>query len=142
MHTKLQGFTLLELMMVVAIVAVLAVIAVPVYQDYIVRARVTEGLSFAAAAKTAISEYYQANSVFPGTNAMAGVPTTVSGSNVSSLVVGTNGVITITYTGGPIAGKTLSLTPTASSGSVTWVCSASASGANAVSVQYVPATCR
>lgn len=139
-----QGFTLIELMIVVAIVGVLAAIAIPAYQDYVTRAKVTEGMSLASAAKTAVTEYYQANSAFPTTNAAAGLAATISGTNVSGVVVGTGGVITVTYGGGApstISGKTLALTPTVSNGSVTWVCSAAASSAP-VPAQYVPSSCR
>jgi type IV pilus assembly protein PilA len=66
MNSKIQqGFTLIELMIVVAIIGILAAIAIPAYQDYTKRARVTEGLSLASAAKTSVTEYYASNNIFP-----------------------------------------------------------------------------
>jgi len=104
-----KGFTLIELMIVVAIVGILAAIAIPAYQDYTVRARVTEGLSMASAAKVTVSE-----------NAMSGLPLNQgwvapsATSNVTSVAVNSaNGAITITYVAGIDTSGTMILTPTA-----------------------------
>src|SRR5918992_1790087 len=94
-----QGFTLIELMIVVAIIGILAALAVPAYQDYAVRAKVKEGLDMAGPAKTAVSEFWSSKTRFPASNASAGVPSaaSVTGKYTASIGVATNGVITITY---------------------------------------------
>lgn len=142
MNSKIQqGFTLIELMIVVAIIGILAAIAIPAYQDYTKRARVTEGLSLASAAKTSVSEYYASNNAFPDNNASAGLATTISGTSVSDVQLSTSGVITITYK--PVVDSTtnkLQLTPTAGSGAVTWKCAAPAT--NGVPSNWLPSNCR
>ena len=99
MNTKQRGFTIIELMIAIAIIGVLAAIAIPAYQDYIKRARVSEGLVLAAQAKLAVTEYYMSNNNFPTSNAMCGLnpATSINGNSVKSVSVGANGVITITY---------------------------------------------
>jgi type IV pilus assembly protein PilA len=123
-----QGFTLIELMIVVAIIGILAAIAIPAYQDYTIRAQVSEGMTLAAAAKTAVSESFSDKGQAPGTRVIAGMtalPTDTSGNYVTSVAV-TNGTITITYGNSAnlsIAGETLSLVPWESPDlSVIWQC--------------------
>ena len=96
-----QGFTLIELMIVVAIIGILAAIAIPQYAEYTNRAKVSEGLQLAAGAKTAVAEYYSSVGVWPSDNITAGLATNtdISGNNVTSVTVGANGVISILYTG-------------------------------------------
>ena len=140
-----QGFTLIELMIVVAIIGILAAIAIPAYQDYTKRARVTEGLALADAAKTAVTEYYSSNGQFVttnGGNASYGLATTISGSSVSNLQVNANGVILITYNSTVASGATLSLTPAVASGSFLWTCSYTTNGATGLSSGWVPSNCR
>ena len=87
------------------------------------RAKVTEGINLASAAKTAVAEYVISQDTFPTTNAEAGLTGTITGSYVSGVTVGANGIITATYSGpSEIDGKTIVFTPTTTSGSVTWVC--------------------
>jgi len=145
MKNTQQGFTLIELMIVVAIIGILAAVAIPAYQDYTIRAKVSEGLSLAATAKTAVTETNASLGSLPTTNAGAGLPaaTKISGNSVLSVGVGASGVITITYNstlgGSPtMNGGTITLTPTVSSGSVAWVCAVSSNTLN----KYVPANCR
>ena len=141
---KQQGFTLIELMIVVAIIGILAAIAIPAYQDYTIRAQVSEGLNLAGGAKAAVTEYTQDRGIFPTTNTLAGISSAVliKGKYVRSVAVSSNGEITVTYGSGAhslITSKTIRLKPTTNAGSVEWACtSVSASIAN----KHLPAACR
>ena len=137
-----KGFTLIELMIVVAIIGILAAIALPAYQDYTARAQMSEAMVLADGQKGAVTEYYADKGEFPGSNASAGIAAAsdISGKYVAQVAVGTNGVITATMKGSQVAAgiksTTLSLRPTASSGAVQWACTSSAQN------KYVPAACR
>lgn len=141
-----QGFTLIELMIVIAILGILMAIAIPAYQDYTVRARVSEGLTLATAAKVAVYETRMSEGAgaWPATEQDAGYesPNTPT---VSSIDI-TNGVITVTYADPPeISGQTILLTPTiGDGGAVEWSCNANKAWGTAgtVSSRYVPADCR
>jgi len=136
-----NGFTLIELMIVVAIIGILAAIAIPAYQDYTIRAKVSEGIAFADFAKTTVSEYYISNNLWPSTNASAGMPTAVSGTYVSDLQVtatGNAGVITVSFPAAVASGIKIVFTSSVSSSNVvSWTCSGS--GPN---VKYLPSSCR
>ncbi len=135
---KQTGFTLIELMIVVAIVAILVAVAIfPMYQDYTIRTRVTEGLNLASSAKLAVAETATSNNVLPATQATTGYVSPAATINVASIVIGANGVITITYT--PVSGNgTIIMTPTlGGNGDVTWDCR----GGTLLS-KYRPVNCR
>src|SRR4051812_18638198 len=124
-----KGFTLIELMIVVAIIGILAAIAIPAYQDYTIRSQVTEGLNLAAPAKASVAEVYANKGTFPADNTEAGIgsPSQISGKYVASVKVA-SGVITVAYgkqANTKITGSnnTITLTPgTSANGDVAWVC--------------------
>ncbi len=139
-----KGFTLIELMIVVAIIAILAAIALPAYQDYVARSQVSEAMTLSGGAKTAVTEYYADKGQFPDNNTKAGLApaASISGKYVASVLVNGNGLITATMKGAAsasskIAGKTFIMTPADAGGSVTWSCT----GGN-IEAKYRPSSCR
>jgi len=154
-----KGFTLIELMIVVAIIGILAAIAIPAYQDYTIRAQVSEGLSLASAAKTAVAEFYLNRGSAPADRTVAGMSadaTDTSGQYVTQVQVAAGG-ITITYgnqANTKVSGQTLGLSPyaNANGGSVVWKCgnatmatglaSIGTDATTNVDAKYLPAACR
>ena len=133
-----QGFTLIELMIVVAIIGILAAVAIPAYQDYTVRTKVSEGLSLAAGAKTSVAETYLASGDWPTANSDAGLAasTSITGANVMSVKVNASQII-ISYTGDTnLSGKTVTLQATPNGGSISWACTST------LAANYLPSNCR
>lgn len=125
--SRQAGFTLIELMIVVAIIAILAAVAMPAYRDYVTRAQVAEGYSLATEAKVAIANYYAAYGAYPTTNADAGMAqsSSIKGNYVASVSVDSTGSITILYGGRSnalINGQSMTLQATNNSGSLNWTC--------------------
>jgi type IV pilus assembly protein PilA len=139
--TRYKGFTLIELMIVVAIIAVLAALALPAYQDYVARAQVAEGYSLASDARTAIVVYHADRSAYPADNPDAGlaIPTSISGRYVESVTVGpANGAIEVLFgneSSAKISGQTLTLQMQNPGGALHWDC-------GGLDPRYLPSACR
>ncbi|EMT7938452.1 pilin, partial [Neisseria gonorrhoeae] len=127
MNTLQKGFTLIELMIVIAIVGILAAVALPAYQDYTARAQVSEAILLAEGQKSAVTEYYLNNGIWPENNASAGVASSdkIKGKYVQKVEVA-KGVVTATMASSnvnnEIKGKKLSLWAKRQDGSVKWFC--------------------
>jgi type IV pilus assembly protein PilA len=142
LKTVQKGFTLIELMIVVAIIGILAAIAIPAYQDYTVRAKASELIVAASPCKTGVSEFWGTNSqTFPADNAAAGCTSIVT-KYVASVAVA-NGVITVTagtgLGGTPVTADntTITMTPSAGTNAVNWTCAP-----GTMPAKFLPASCR
>ncbi|HHS2173973.1 TPA: pilin [Neisseria meningitidis] len=162
MNTLQKGFTLIELMIVIAIVGILAAVALPAYQDYTARAQVSEAILLAEGQKSAVTEYYLNHGEWPGNNSSAGVASssTIKGKYVKEVTVA-KGVITATMLSSgvnkEIQGKKLSLWAKRQDGSVKWFCGQPVQRANntaddavkadtgtngKIDTKHLPSTCR
>ncbi|HGH6562123.1 TPA: pilin, partial [Neisseria meningitidis] len=163
MNTLQKGFTLIELMIVIAIVGILAAVALPAYQDYTARAQVSEAILLAEGQKSAVTEYYLNHGEWPANNSSAGVAssaTDIKGKYVQSVTVA-NGVITAqmasSNVNNEIKGKKLSLWAKRQDGSVKWFCgqpvtradagtgtaiTAAKTDADKINTKHLPSTCR
>ena len=153
-----KGFTLIELMIVIAIVGILAVVALPAYQDYTARAQVSEAIVLAEGQKAAVAEYYATNGQFPGSNTDAGVAAKadIKGKYVKEVEVSTGGIITATMNDSgvnkDIQSTTVALKPSVAAAATTGSGSGSSNGAftwecgpgktKPVNKKFLPATCR
>ena len=161
-----KGFTLIELMIVVAIIGILAAVALPAYQDYTIRAQVTESMALASGLKTAVADYFSASGAFPGTNALAvcgdgggacagSAATDNKGNYVTQIAVGGAGVLNVTFgnkANSAITGKILSLRPGLDTASnVSWICgkatvpngvTTTAADTTNVNPKYLPNSCK
>ncbi|HGG9949783.1 TPA: pilin [Neisseria meningitidis] len=162
MNTLQKGFTLIELMIVIAIVGILAAVALPAYQDYTARAQVSEAILLAEGQKSAVTEYYLNHGIWPGDNSSAGVATSskIKGKYVKSVEV-KNGVVTAEMKSSgvnkEIQGKKLSLWAKRQDGSVKWFCgqpvernakatadavTAATPDTDKINTKHLPSTCR
>ncbi|HGT4355281.1 TPA: pilin [Neisseria meningitidis] len=163
MNTLQKGFTLIELMIVIAIVGILAAVALPAYQDYTARAQVSEAILLAEGQKSAVTEYYLNHGIWPGDNSSAGVASssTIKGKYVKEVTVA-KGVITAEMLSSgvnkEIQGKKLSLWAKRQAGSVKWFCgqpvtrtgtgtnsddvTAAAAATKKIDTKHLPSTCR
>ncbi|NIR30745.1 MAG: pilin [Gammaproteobacteria bacterium] len=135
-----QGFTLIELMIVVAIIGILAAIAIPAYQDYTIRAKVSEAMGLAAAAKTSVSEYRLSQNAYPTGNSTAGISTNITSKYVTDVNVQAGGLIDVVLDSASVGTSgTIQFSPTFAGSTVDWSCSG---GGTTVLAKYLPANCR
>jgi type IV pilus assembly protein PilA len=143
-----QGFTLIELMIVVAIIGILAAIAIPAYQDYMIRSKVTELINAAGVCKTSVAEFYQTKGVMPATTVESGCSTSGTLNSLPPEVTAAG--IVVKATGGLAgqlgAGVTFGYKPTFEGAAGTpitaWDCTATGSGITDITPKYLPASCR
>lgn len=125
MSSRQKGYTLLELMLILAVLSILMMIAIPAYQEYKYRAMVVEGISVMAGVRREIETAYQSTGIWPSDNLTAGIgpPESFQTKYLDSIEVGEDGVVTVTYGGtSTLNGETIIWTPTATGGNFQWDC--------------------
>ncbi len=142
MTRRTQGFTLIELMIVVAIVGILAALAVPAYQSYVIRAQVAEGLSLSSGAKLAVNDYYSYSGSWPNDNAEAGLSDgdDITGVYTKHIEIEDN-VIEIKFGNDAhpaIFDEKIVLTASNTDGAINWACA----GDGDIEERYLPSACR
>ena len=142
MKKEQQGFTLIELMIVVAIIGILAAIAIPAYQDYTIRAQISEGLTLSSGAKAAVSEYFMDRGAWPADNTTAGLADRhdIIGKYTEHISVNAD-VIEIKYgysAHAAIFDEKIELTAVNNAGSISWTCTS----AGVIPPRHLPAACR
>ena len=161
MKSLQKGFTLIELMIVIAIIGILAAIAIPAYQNYVIRSQVTEGLSLAGNWQSAVAEFYQNTGTFPATYSATGgataipIPFASNGKYAAPVAIDANGNIKIAFTGPQASTKLAAYTLYLNvgydtDGDVAWICGTAtvpatitlnAAGVTTVPAQYLPSSC-
>jgi type IV pilus assembly protein PilA len=140
--TNQKGFTLIELMIVIAIVGILAAVALPAYQDYTIRAKISEPLALLGEAKTSMTEYFISNGTLPTNATAAGIRTVIGTAIVSTMAIDTSGHVTVSLTSdpslGPAGGQTIKFSNTGTgSGTIVYECVP-----GTIAAKYLPAHCR
>ena len=139
-HKNNSGFTLIELMIVIAIIGILMAYAIPAYRDYTVRSKAGEGIVIGADIKRVVSEIYHTEGQLPNSNIDAGigVDSGIKGANIDSVSVGNGGVISVSFNNldSTLSGKKVFLTPSTVSGAIKWRCSSD------LEDRFMPSSCR